>query len=126
MWDPADATEIGISTKIVTDAVGSALRVTVAGSDLSLTQQNSLWTGKLDIFLVQRDQEALHAKVSGLTIGLRLKQQTYQRAMKEGLAFDERLDDKLKSGSLRVVVVDVNSGHIGSITVPTSALIAQR
>ncbi len=126
VWAPADAAEIGVSTKIVTDAVGSALRVTVAGSDLSLTQQNALWDGKLDIFLVQRDPEALRAKVSGLTIGLRLKQATYQRAMKEGLTFDERLDDKLKSGSLRVVVVDVNSGRIGSITVPTTALIAQR
>ena len=126
VWAPADAAEIGVSTKIVTDAVGSALRVTVAGSDLSLTQQNALWAGKLDIFLVQRDPEALRAKVSGLTIGLRLKQATYQRAMKEGLTFDERLDDKLKSGSLRVVVVDVNSGRIGSITVPTTALIAQR
>lgn len=126
VWDPVDATEIGITSKLVTDAVGTALRVTVAGSDLNLTKQNSIWTGKLDIFLVRRDQETLHAKVSGLTIGLRLKPQTYKRAMQEGLAFDERLDAKQGDGSLRVVVVDVNSGHIGSVTVPTSALMAQR
>lgn len=126
VWEPADSSEIGINTKIVTDAVGSALRVTVAGSDLSLTQQDALWDGKLDIFLVQRDQEALRAKVTGLTIGLRLKQATYRRAMKEGLTFDERLDGKLNGGSLRVVVIDVVSGRIGSITVPTAALVAQR
>lgn len=126
VWDSTDASEIGISTKIVTDASGSALRVTVAGSDLSLTQKNAVWTGKLDIFLVRRDQEAMRAKVTGLTIGLRLKQATYQRAMKEGLTFDERLNGKQDSASLRVVVVDVNSGRIGSITVPTTALLAQR
>lgn len=126
VWDPVDATGIAIRSKLVTDAAGSALRVTVAGSDLALTNRNSIWTGKLDIFLVRRDQETLHAKVSGLTIGLHLKPQTYKRAMKEGLAFDERLDAKQGNGSLRVVVVDVNSGHIGSVTVPTSALMAQR
>jgi len=46
--------------------------------------------------------------------------------MKEGLTFDERLDGKPINGSLRVVVVDVNSGRIGSVTVPSNALIAQR
>ncbi len=126
VWDPTDASQIGITTKIVTDAVGSALRVTVAGNDLDLTQQNEVWHGKLDIFLVQRDQEALRAKVSGLTVGLRLKKPTYQRAMKEGLTFDQRLDGKQAIGSLRVVVIDANSGRIGSVTVPTAALMAQR
>jgi VWFA-related protein len=126
VWDPVDASEIAVSTKIVTDASGSALRVTVAGSDLSLTQQNAIYAGKLDIFLVRRDQETLHAKVTGLTIGLRLKEATYQRALKEGLTFDERLDGKQDNGSLRVVVIDVNTGHMGSVTVPTAALLAQR
>ena len=126
VWQPTDASEIAVSTKLVTDASGNALRVTVAGSDLDLIQQNAIWAGKLDIFLVQRDQEALRAKVSGLTVGLRLKPVTYQRAMKEGLTFDERLDAKQIDGSLRVVVVDVNSGRIGSVTVPSAALIAKR
>ncbi|MGA8671300.1 MAG: VWA domain-containing protein [Terracidiphilus sp.] len=126
VWQPTDASEIKVSTKLVTDASGSALRVTVAGSDLDLAQQNAIWAGKLDIFLVQRDQEAVRAKVTGLTVGLRLKPVTYQRAMKEGLTFDERLDAKQAGGSLRVIVIDINSGRIGSVTVPTAALVAQR
>jgi len=126
VWEPADSSDIGVSTKIVTDAAGSALRVTVSGSDLTLAQQDAVWAGKLDIFLVQRDQESLRAKVSGHTIGLRLKQATYQRAIKQGLTFDERLDEKQSAGSLRVVVVDVGSGRMGSVTVPTAALMAQR
>jgi VWFA-related protein len=126
VWQPVDASEIGVSTKLVTDAAGSALRVTVSSSDLDLKQQDSIWAGKLDIFLVQRDPEALHAKVTGLTVGLRLKSPTYQRALKEGLTFDERLDAKRLTGSLRVVVVDVSSGRIGSVTVPSDALVARR
>jgi hypothetical protein len=44
----------------------------------------------------------------------------------EGLTFDERLDAKQAGGSLRVIAIDVNSGRIGSVTVPTAALVAQR
>jgi hypothetical protein len=126
VWQPTDASEITVSAKVLTDAAGDALRVTVAGSDIALEQQKSIWAGKLDIFLVQRDGEALHAKVSGLTVGLRLKPPTYQRALKEGLTFDERLDTKQMKGTLRVIVVDVNTGRIGSVTVPSVALEAKR
>ena len=55
MWQPVDASEIGLSTKPIVDAAGKALRVTVTGADLNLARQdaekNPLWTGKLDIFL---------------------------------------------------------------------------
>ena len=126
VWQPVDASEIGLSTKPIVDAAGKALRVTVNGADLDLSrqdaQQNPLWTGKLDIFLVQRDAAGQHAKVTGQTVGLRLKPGTYQHAMNEGLTFDERIDAKLGGGgSLRVVVVDVNSGRLGSVTVPSTA-----
>lgn len=126
VWQPVDASEIGVTAKLVGDAEGNALRVTVAGADLALKQQNSVWAGKLDIFLVQRDQEALRAKVSGLTVGLHLKRVTYQRAMTQGLTFDQRIESKQLEGSLRVVVVDVTSGRIGSVTVPSRALVAAR
>jgi hypothetical protein len=126
MWQPVDASEIGLSTKPIVDAAGKALRVTVTGADLNLARQdvekNPLWTGKLDIFLVHRDAAGQHARVTGQTVGLRLKPQTYQHAMNEGLTFDERIDPKLADGSLRVVVVDVTSGRLGSVTVPSAAL----
>ena len=122
VWRPTDATEIGLSTKPIVDAAGKALRVTVNGADLDLSSQKALWMGKLDIFLVQSDSAGQHAKVTGQTVGLRLKPATYQRAMNEGLTFDERLDSGLAGGSLRVVVVDVNSGRMGSVTVPATAL----
>jgi VWFA-related protein len=126
VWEPVDASDIGVSSKAITDAAGHALRVTVAGSDLDLSQQNTVWTGKLDIFLVQRDATGQHAKVTGKTVGLRLQPATYQHAISDGLTFDERIDSTPVTGSLRVVVVDVNSGHMGSVTVPTAALEAMR
>jgi VWFA-related protein len=135
VWEPTDAKEIAISAQPVTDAVGHALRVTVAGTDLDLTQQQlaqagaaaaktELWSGKLDIFLIQRDETGRKAHVTGQTVGLHLKPATYQHAVSEGLTFDQRIaiQPKTTIASLRVVVVDVNSGRIGSVTVPAAAL----
>ena len=135
VWEPTDAQEIAVSAQPVTDAAGHALRVTVAGTDLDLTQQQlahangaatgqQLWSGKLDIFLIQRDETGRKAHVTGQTVGLHLKPATYQHAVSEGLTFDQRiaLQPKTTVASLRVVVVDVNSGRIGSVTVPATAL----
>jgi VWFA-related protein len=126
IWEPVDASEIAVSTRAINDAAGHALRVTVAGTDLDLSQQSAVWTGKLDIFLVQRDGTGRHAQVTGKTVGLRLQPATYQHAINDGLTFDERIESTPVTGSLRVVVVDVNSGHMGSVTVPTAALEAMR
>lgn len=151
MWQPDDVSEIGLSARPVVDSAGKALRVTIAGVDLDLAQRNSLaaktdaqqaksdsastvatsapahpvWSGKLDIFLVQRGEEGMQAHVTGQTIGLNLKPATYQHAVAEGLTFDERIQPRAGVDSLRVIVVDVNSGRIGSVTVPTAAFTEQ-
>ncbi len=153
MLQPNDSSEIAISARPVTDSAGQALRVTIAGTDLDLAQQNAqpaaaagaaaagstktpeavqpsmakvreFWSGKLDIFLIQRNDTAQTAHVTGQTVGLRLKPGTYQHAVADGLTFDERVKPGTDVNSLRVVVVDVNSGRIGSVTVPTSAFAA--
>jgi VWFA-related protein len=133
VWQPTDSQEIAISAQPVTDAAGHALRLTVAGTDLDLTQQQlaqgggasklEMWSGKLDIFLVQRDASGRRAHVTGQTVGLHLKPATYQHAVNEGLTFDQRiaLQPKTTVASLRIVVVDVNSGRIGTVTVPATA-----
>jgi len=122
IWQPTDLTQIAMSASPKRDSHGSLLRLNIAGTDLGLAQQGDRWTDKLDIFLVERDDAGLHAKVRGQTVGLRLLPATYQRILKEGLAFDQRVESKSTDRELRVVVVDENSGHIGSLTVPASVL----
>lgn len=140
VWQPVDVSEIALSARPVVDSAGKAIRVTIAGADLDLTRQKlkgetsnpataavpqpQVWSGKVDIFLVQRAEDGMRAHVTGLTVGLHLKPATYQRAVTDGLTFDERIPAKPGSGSLRVVVVDVNSGRIGSVTIPTTAFTA--
>lgn len=144
VWQPADTSEIAISARPVVDSAGKAIRVTIAGTDLDLTEQElaaqqnksaaapqpgpaarPVWAGKLDIFLVQRADDGMSAHVTGQTVGLNLKPTTYQHAVVDGLTFDERVRPRPDVASLRVVVVDVNSGRIGSVTVPTTAFASQ-
>ena len=59
---------------------------------------------------------------SGKRWRLALKPETYQRLLKEGIAFDQPIEREQNTGSVRVVVVDENSGRMGSITLPATAL----
>jgi VWFA-related protein len=122
VWQPADITEIALTANPVLAAKGATLKLNIAATDLDLAQQGALWTGKLDIFLIERDDAALHAKVTGQTLGLRLKPATYERLMREGIPFDMSVQPKPDTGSVRVVVVDENSGRMGSVTVPAAVL----
>ncbi|MDR3727722.1 MAG: VWA domain-containing protein [Terracidiphilus sp.] len=122
VWQPADITEIVLTANPVLAAKGATLKLNIAATDLDLAQQGALWTGKLDIFLIERDDASLHAKVTGQTLGLRLRPATYERLMHEGIPFDMSVQPKPDTGSVRMVVVDENSGRMGSVTVPAAAL----
>lgn len=122
IWRPADISEIGVSAVPAATGKDRGLKLNIAATDLQLAQDGEHWTDKIDIFLVERDDAGLHAKVTGQTMGLRLKPATYQTAMRDGIAFDQRIESKQESGSVRLVVVDENSGRMGSITLPVRAL----
>ena len=77
---------------------------------------------KLDVFFVQREDAGLHAEVEGQTLSLRLTPATYKNMMTAGVPFEGVV--KLKQGitSLRVLVVDENSGRMGSFTILAQGL----
>lgn len=121
IWQPLDATEIALSAHHAAASGGAALTLQIAATDISLAQQGDRWTDKLDIFLVERDDSGIHARLKGQTLVLRLKPPTYQKILRDGIPFDELIDGKQDTGTLRVIVVDENSGRIGSLTLPTPA-----
>ena len=89
---------------------------------LAVQRQENFWTDKLDIFLVERDDAARHTKICAQRLGLHLKPETYQRVLREGIEFEEPAEAKQQGSSARVVVVDENSGRMGSVTIPGEAL----
>jgi VWFA-related protein len=122
IWQPLDVNEIAVTANPVAASAGTTLRLNIATNDLAMKQQGDRWVDKLDIFVVQREDDGLHARIAGQTLGLALKPPTYQSLLGEGIPFEQRIERKQDMGSLRIVVVDENSGRMGSVTVPASML----
>ena len=122
IWRPAEMDEVAVSVTVGSQSQGATVKINIAASDLGLQQLDGRWTDKLDIFFIQRDDEGLHAQVDGQTLGLRLKSSTYQSLLSAGVPFDHFVQLRPGMSSLRVLVVDENSGRMGSVTIPAGAL----
>ena len=122
VWQPTDVAEIALTAKPLPLSKGVTLKLNIAATDLDLAQQGELWSGKIDVFLVERDDSGLHAKVTGQTLGFRLKPATYQRLMRDGIPLEQSMEIRPGSGSVRILVVDESSGRMGSVTIPAGAI----
>jgi VWFA-related protein len=131
VWNPQDLTGIALTAEAepATDsasgpgAVGlGTVKLRIALPGLALEQKNGRWADNLYIFVAQRDDAIQKAEVSGDTLRLSLKPATYDTGMPAGIPYQHPVDVKSKLGSVRIIVVDGNSGKMGSVTMPASAL----
>lgn len=120
LWQPFDAPEIAITARRSHATGGAAISLNIAASDVGLVQDGDHWTGKLDIFLVQRDDSGAGAKVKEQTLALNLSNSSYEKLIRDGIPFEQYLDARQSSDSVRLIVVDENSARIGSITLPAA------
>jgi VWFA-related protein len=118
LWQPFDSSEIAITARRSPATAGTGVALKIAAADIGLTQNGSQWTGKLGIFLVQRDNTGAGAQVKEQTLALNLSAASYERMQREGIPFDQYLDKKLSAETVRIMVVDESTGRIGSITLP--------
>jgi hypothetical protein len=125
MWQPLDLNEIAVSAHPTTSADGVALKLNIAAGDLALKQDHDRLVDKLDIFLIQRDRDEVRARVTGQSLGLALLPATYQKLLAQGLPFEQVVHQVQDAGSVRIIVVDGNSGRMGSITVPAAFMMAR-
>jgi VWFA-related protein len=126
VWNPQDLTGIALTAEAepATDAASGpgTVKLRIAFPGLALEQKNGRWADNLYIFVAQRDDAAQKAEVSGDTLRLSLKQATYDTGMPAGIPYRHPVDVQSKLGSVRIIVVDGNSGKMGSVTMPSSAL----
>ncbi len=126
VWNPSDLTGIALTAEAepATDAASGlgTVKLRIAFPGLALEQKNGRWADNLYIFVAQRDDAAQKAEVSGDTLRLSLKQATYDTGMPAGIPYRHPVDVQSKLGSVRIIVVDGNSGKMGSVTMPSSAL----
>jgi hypothetical protein len=122
VWRPRDMSEVSVTAGVTPINPGAKVKIDIMAGDLGLQQQADRWMDKLDIFFIQRDDAGLHAQVEGQTLGLRLKPSTYQSLLSAGVPFERFVQLRPGMASLRVLVVDENSGRMGSVTIPALAL----
>jgi VWFA-related protein len=122
VWLPTDADQLAVTAQPVLQKAGLSLKITVAGGDLALEQKSGRWSDNLDVFFVQRDDAGLHALLEGKRMGLQLKDSTVKGILASGLSFEHKVQLKPSISSLRILVVDENSGRMGSVTIPAASL----
>ena len=79
-------------------------------------------TGKVDVYLVQREEYGGRANSSGEAVKFDLKPETYASMVTDGFAYQRSFNAMPKVGSIRLIVFDENSGRTGSVTLPITAL----
>jgi VWFA-related protein len=126
IWSPQDASAIKLTAEAAastdTTSGSSGIKLSIAFPGLALEQKDSRWRDNLYIFVAHRDDAAQKAEVSGDSMHLSLKQATYDTGMPAGIPYHRDVEIKSKLGSVRIIVVDGNSGKMGSVTLPSSAL----
>ena len=126
VWRPMDANEVAVTADVGLMNPGANVKINVATGDLGMQQRLGRWADRVDIFFIQRDDIGVHAQVEGQRMGLLLKPETYTNLLPTGVPFEHVVHLKPGTASLRVLVVDENSGRMGSVTIPAEALGGQQ
>ncbi len=120
MWSPVDATGLGLTVRVAPRSKRSwDLELSLDPRNVSLLPGQGFWTGKLDVWLVQlgRADKLLDA-VSHIA-DLRLNDPVFASVMRANkLVLMERLELKRRTELVRVLVRDVGSGTLGSVSIP--------
>ena len=124
---PLDDTSLGLEAHLhVVDVPGAMTLKTellVYSRDLTLVAQGDRWAGTVDVLFVQRGTDGKELAGELKTLNLNLVRKTYDEIMKKGLGLTRNLPLAPGAAQLRVVVRDVSSGSIGSLTIPLTKLI---
>ena len=120
LWSPIDATGLGLTVQVTPKAAGELdLALQVTARDIAFLRKDDRWECGLDAWLVQLDRGEKQIKTDAKVNNLRLDQATFDHVKEAGgLVLMERVDPLPEAWLLRVLVRDVASGALGTLTVP--------
>ncbi len=123
VWSPLDATALPLNARVdfVNTPQPNTVHVFVQADarNLSFEQKDDRHVGDIDIFIVQKDDRGnVVGDSTHETLDMHLKEETYQKIVKQGLIYERAFPRKPGATKLRVVVRDIPTGAIGSVTVP--------
>jgi hypothetical protein len=126
-WSPLDANAIGLSVKIERAPASSAgmdrVQLRVRPTDLSFTESAAARVAEADLLIVQKDERGKQLDAIEQVIRLEVNSRRYEELTRTGILLSRDYTLDRNTHSLRVVVSDVHSDRLGSISIPRAALI---
>ncbi len=122
LWSPLDASGIAISARLTLNDGNWHVNVTIGPDGLGLLPEHDHWTGQLSVVLAQKNQAGDQIGYLDEELGLDLKQDTYAVVSRSGLEYERSISAAPDVGALRIIVRNLRSGNLGSLTIPFTAL----
>jgi len=123
VWSPVDASAIELSG--VVSPLGGPddheLKLNIGMAAVSLLPDGDRWNGQIEVSLFQRDNAGNAYEPLTQALGLKLRQGSYDKAVKSGFPYVRSFRMDPKAASLRVIVRDLGSGNMGTLTIPVLA-----
>jgi len=98
-----------------------ALKLNIGMAAVSLRPDGDRWNGQIEVSLFQRDNAGNAYEPLTQALGLKLRQDSYDKAVKAGMPYVYSFKMSPKAASLRVIVRDLGGGNIGTLTIPLPA-----
>ena len=122
VWSPVDATGIGVNARVARSGDMWNVMLQIDPATVTFTRADNRWTGRLDVAVVAQSTEGKNVDATFDTIGMNLKRDTYESAIRSGILFETRLRYRPDAAALKVAVRDAPSGLTGTLTIPASRI----
>lgn len=119
LLSPVDSTAIPVSAKIQRNQGALEMHLTVDAGKLTWTQQSDRWESEIEVLIRFVSESGAQAgEVSAGKAGIKLPPGDYRRALSAGLPLEKVLQIPANAASLRVLILDVRSAELGTLTMP--------
>jgi VWFA-related protein len=121
LWSPLEATAIGLTVHARPEdkPKPNLLRIFLGidPRNINLEQKDGRWSGRLDLLFVQSGQGSKSQAMQD-SVDLKLEPASYRKVVEKGFVFTKAVERVQGATELRVVVRDVTTGSVGSVTIP--------
>jgi VWFA-related protein len=122
IWSPLDGNGIALTARLepADPLTPGTVRftVTVNALDVSFRLHNDRWTDTIDMVFTGKTVDGREIGTLSEIADLTLEPETYQQVKQEGLSFTKTIEVNRETARIRVLIVDRNSGRLGSLTIP--------
>ena len=119
---PLDATGVGITMRIepVPGNPRGTLRIqtTLDPATISLVEKSNRWDGKFEELFLEMNAEGKAIGRISSSRQFQLNAEQHQRFERDGLAYSQTIPLENGAATVRAVIRDSETGHVGSLTMP--------